>query len=302
MKSQLIALAKENKIDEIRFIDAEPLTDAHIGKVSLFHGRQAKELMPSAKSVIVVAAYIAKFVAPLKKGYGRVGRLALSQLGANIVEPLRPLALYLESLGYSTRIEDDMLEQAELPIKGSAVKAGLGWIGKNTLLVTETYGSFLALGAMLTDAVLHEEYTPAKNRCGTCEKCVSACPTNALRLPRQLNRLFCVSHILDGGQAGLSLENVDTQGYVLRCDICQNICPWNQKHIENPLATPYGDEFVADIAPLLSYKTLSNLTEQEYNQELAPLLGVSAVPYKAFRRNIELAGEASAYGGKHKNS
>lgn len=287
MKDQLITLAKENRIDEIRFIDAEPLTDVHVGNAEKFKGRQAKELLPSAKSIIVVATYIGKFVAPAKKNHARMGRLALSGLGANIIEPLRPLAAYLESLGYAAKIEDDTLGQAELPLKGAAVKAGLGWIGKNTLLITEKYGSFIALGAIITDADLGESYPLAKNKCGRCTRCMDACPTAAISTPQQINRPLCMSHILDGGRPGLDVSNVNTQGYVLGCDICQNSCPWNQRHIKKPLNTPYGDSYTA-IEALLSYENLSCITETQYNEKFIPLLGNSAVSYKTFKRNITL--------------
>lgn len=288
MRNQLIALAKENHIDEIRFVDAEPLTDVHLGNAANFRGRQAKELMPTAKSILIAAIYIGKFVAPEQKEHARIGRLALSGLGANIIEPLRPLAAYLESLGYAAKIEDDTLGQVELPLKGAAVKAGLGWIGKNTLLLNEKYGSLLALGAIITDADLAETYPLAKNKCGRCTRCMAACPTSAIQTPQQMNRPLCMSHILDGGKPGLEVRNVNTHGYILGCDVCQNCCPWNRRHIKKPLNTPYGNLYLTSTETLLSYETLPYLTEAQYNHQFVPLLGISAVPYKTFKRNISL--------------
>lgn len=245
--------------------------------------------MPKAQSIIIASIYIGKFVAPITGRHGRISRLTLSGVCANIVNQLMPICDYLEEQGYETLLMDGTTGKNRLPLKVAAVKAGLGWIGKNTLLISERYGSFRALGAILTDAVLHEQYDIAANRCGSCTKCMDACPTKAIQTPRQLTRSRCMAHIMRSSKGIISLENVDMQGYFRECDICQNACTWNQRHIEKPLDTQYGASYdVEKLEPLLRIERLETMDEDTYRSELLPWMGNASVPYYFFKRNVSI--------------
>lgn len=290
MKNEVIELSKTGHIDEIRFIDADKLTDDYLGDERKFAGRQPADIMPAAKTVIIAAIYIGGFATAYRPGYGRMSRLVLSGYYANIVKPLLPIKEYLISRGWKAVVMDGESDEKSIPLKGAAVKAGLGWIGRNSLLINQKYGSFLALGAILTDADLSGEYPVVKNRCGNCSKCIEACPVKAIEVPQQLNRAKCLSNLLEdsNGDSDL-LRKTDTDGYFFECDICQNACPWNQKHIRAPLDTPYGRLFQGDrLNHMMRLDHLRTMDEKTYEAELVPLMIGYRLPYQTFKRNLAL--------------
>lgn len=288
MKDEIIKLSKIGYIDEIRFIDADKLTDDYIGDERKFKGRQPTEIMPDAKTVIIAAIYIGGFITTNRPEYGRISRLVLAGYYSNVVKPLLPIKKYLLSLGYKAMITDGESDIKSIPLKGAAVKAGFGWIGKNSLLINNKYGSFLALGAILTNANIGEKYPVAKDMCGNCSKCMEACPVKAIEIPQQLNRAKCLSNLLEDSNCNLDiLKKTNTDGYFFECDICQNACPWNQKHIRAPLDTSYGRLFQGDkLNRIMKLDHLKKMDEETYKRELVPLMIGYQLPYKTFRRNI----------------
>jgi epoxyqueuosine reductase len=125
-----------------------------------------------------------------------------------------------------------------------AAKAGLGWIGKNTNLITKEQGSYFFIGEIITDLELEYADAEVPNHCGGCTRCIDACPTNALK-PYQLDSNKCISY--------LTIENKDKEispefegqlnDWIFGCDICQDVCPWNrlsEPHTE-PAFLPSSD-------------------------------------------------------------
>ena len=114
--------------------------------------------------------------------------------------------------------------------KAWAARAGLGWIGKHTNLITNEFGSWVFIGELLLNLELEPDETGIADQCGSCTLCLDACPTNALSEPYVLDASLCISHATIESRAPEIRADVaeHLEGWLYGCDICQDVCPWNQ--------------------------------------------------------------------------
>jgi epoxyqueuosine reductase len=149
-----------------------------------------------------------------------------------------------------------------------ARRAGLGWFGKNTNLINPQRGSFFFLGALVVDIELATDAPFEADRCGTCTRCIEACPTQAITAPRELDARRCISYLTIELREEIPLEFHEAIGGLLYgCDICQSVCPWNVRFAR---MLPEGSSFAPRAviankdATTLAHELLA-MTQEEFS-------------------------------------
>jgi len=135
-----------------------------------------------------------------------------------------------------------------------AERSGVGWIGKNTNVISKSRGSYSFLGEVLTDLAIEPD-PPARNHCGTCARCIAACPTGAIVGPYQLDARRCISYLTIEHRGSIPLELRSAIGTrIFGCDDCQEVCPWNRFAVktEDPDFADRPDQQTPELIPLLS--------------------------------------------------
>ncbi|HYO62703.1 MAG TPA: tRNA epoxyqueuosine(34) reductase QueG [Pyrinomonadaceae bacterium] len=198
-----------------------------------------RELLPGARSVVVVALnYFTPHEHPPEDAAGKISRYAWGDdYHDELGEKLRALLAWVkeERPGAEGKVCVDAQPMMD---KAWAVRAGLGWIGKHTNLITRGYGSWVFLGELVLDIELEDDATPSEDHCGTCTLCLEACPTGALVEPYLLDSNRCISFAtIELRRDALPAEVAPhLEGWLYGCDICQEVCPWNR--FERPTAEP----------------------------------------------------------------
>ena len=162
--------------------------------------------------------------------------------------------------------------------------AGIGWIGKNTCILNERLGSWLFLGIILTSLALTPDLPPP-DRCGSCTRCLDACPTNAFPAPYQLDATRCISYLTIEKRGTIPEELRSGMGrQVFGCDICQDVCPWNRGA---PVTkTPELQPRTALVNPDLEW--LAGLSLEEF-REMSRGSPVKRARFNGLRRNVAIA-------------
>ena len=219
--------------------------------------KDPRRIMPEAKAAVVTLTNYYHGSPPHGGGarHPRVAQYAWSSdyhdvLGAR----LEQLAAAIRDVvpGAATRC---YVDAGPVPERELAQRAGLGWIGKNMMLIHPEIGSFTFIGVVLTDADLAPDLPFDADRCGTCRRCLDACPTNAFPEPHVLDATRCISYLTIEHRGAFNDEQRGHVGeWVFGCDVCQDVCPWNESFAQTTTDAgfvPRADVRTPDLAELL---------------------------------------------------
>jgi epoxyqueuosine reductase len=180
-----------------------------------------ESLLPGARSVVSVARCYWLPERPLEPGEGRLARYTWSDAYAELREQLDVLG---RRLGGAYRVLVDANQHVD---REAASRSGVGFYGKNTMLITRRHGSWVVLGTLVTDVDLAET-PPLDAGCGSCRLCIDACPTGALDEPGTLDATKCLSYWTQAPAEIPEPYRAPLGSQVYGCDICQDVCPWNR--------------------------------------------------------------------------
>ena len=244
--------------------------------------RDPRNLLPGARSVICVGKLYNQPLPERREGHAVFSRYALGRDYHDVLrEDLERLAHKLaETAPHEWKI---CVDTAPLLERSYARQAGLGWIGRNTCLINEPLGSWFFLGELITTLELAPD-SPPPDRCGTCTRCIEACPTQAI-VPRDggwtLDSRRCISYLTIELRGAFPEEQRGVLGSpVFGCDICQEVCPWNARAPESsdPAFAPLYD-------PAPPLEELAALTPQEFRRRFRDT-PVMRTKYEGLMRNV----------------
>jgi epoxyqueuosine reductase len=217
---------------------------------------------------------------------GRIARYAQGRDYHDVLTPaLQQLSELIISLGVPGTVARGYVDAGPVPERELAQRAGLGWIGKNTMLIRPTEGSYCFLASILTNLDLAVDPPFEADRCGSCRRCIDACPTDALIAERVLDSRRCISYLtiehrglIDDDLAALMGE------WVFGCDVCQEVCPWNEKFAGG---TPPWEGYDAEFG-VLDLADLESISDDEFDRRFAstPFTRAGAA---GMRRNAAIA-------------
>ena len=248
------------------------LDDGQAGTMNYLADRFAERTdpatyLPDAKSIICVAINYHAQLKPPTSEQGVPGRIARYALGDDyheiIKDRLHALADWLRAQVPGTRTRASV-DTAPVMEKELAARAGVGWLGKNTCIINEHTGSWILLGEVLTTLPLPPD-DAAIDRCGTCTRCIDACPTAAITGPYKLDARRCISYLTIEHREAIPPELSEKIGdWLYGCDICQDVCPWNKQAplAVDPVLQPRFPTGSADAEEVLTWNA------DDYRQRL----------------------------------
>jgi epoxyqueuosine reductase len=246
-------------------------------------------ILPSARSVISVAL---NYYTPDKhqddSEIGKISRYAWGDDYHDVLgEKLEQLLAWIKS--QETDVEAKCyVDAGPMMDKAWAVRAGIGWLGKHSNVITRDHGSWIFLGEILINLELEYDNNPVPDFCGTCTRCLDACPTKAIVAPYVVDSTLCISY----GTIELKDEQLPTaieqnlKNWIFGCDICQDVCPWNRfaRETDEERFQPREE----NIAPRLN--ELAEMSPAEFSQRYSGS-PIKRAKHAGLLRNVKAACE-----------
>ncbi len=237
-------------------------------------------VFPSARSLLLVGLPYANPTQTLASGQSRVAAYAWGSDYHDVIPALLKKVLSAFFTEDQFRVYTDTGPILE---RDHAMQAGLGWIGKNTCLIHPRLGSFFLLGAAFLEADLEPDAPFSADHCGSCRRCIEACPTGCILPDRTLDSSRCISYLTIENKGPIPAELRPQLGdWIFGCDICQTVCPWNRRPPSAP-ATGLGAS-----APDIRLVDELDLSPQAFNRKYrgTPL---SRARRRGYLRNVCVA-------------
>lgn len=242
-------------------------------------------VMPEVQSVICVALnYYTSQQRPEGGEYAKISRYGWGRDYHKVLhKKLKAFSIWLEAQaeGIQARYYADT---GPVQDKAWAQRAGIGWVAKNGNVITREYGSWVFLGEVLTNLQLTPD-RPHTEHCGTCTRCMEACPTGAITQPFVVDANQCIAyHTIENRAEKLPLAIASNlNGWVAGCDICQDVCPWNQRFAQETDVAEF-QPYPENIAPKLT--ELAAISDAEWDQRF-PASALRRIKPEMLRRNAE---------------
>ena len=247
-----------------------------------------RQVMPAAQSVISVAL---NYYTPDQRAenpqFGKIARYGWGRDYHRVMHRrLKQLSRWLESHATASMSVQARYYADTGPVQDKlwAQQAGLGWMAKNGNLITRRYGAWVFLGEVLTNLVLTPD-APHTSHCGTCTRCMEACPTEAIRAPGVVDANRCIAyHTIENRAETLPEEIVPhLHNWVAGCDICQDVCPWNQRFAQSTDVAEF-QPYPQTVNPRLD--ELAQMTDADWNERF-PASALRRIKPHMWRRNAQ---------------
>ena len=240
-------------------------------------------VMPEVQSVISVALnYYTPHQRPEGKEYAKISRYGWGRDYHKILhKKLKALANWLQTLGEGIQARY-YADTGPVQDKMWAQRAGIGWVAKNGNVITREYGSWVFLGEVLTNIRLTPD-RPHTEHCGTCTRCMEACPTDAIVQPFVVDANRCIAYHTIENRAEHLPDAIapNLNGWVAGCDICQDVCPWNQRFARETDVAEF-QPYSQNLAPKLT--ELAEISDPDWSARF-PASAWRRIKPEMWRRN-----------------
>jgi epoxyqueuosine reductase len=240
-------------------------------------------VLPTARSVVVVALnYYTPHQHTEETATGKISRYAWGDDYHEVVGgKLKSLLAWIKEQ-WPEAEGKPCVDIQPMMDKAWAVRAGLGWIGKHSNLITREYGSWVFLGELLLNLELEYDAVQMEDHCGSCTLCLEACPTDAIREPYVVDSNRCISYATIELRAPSIPDSVaaNLEGWLYGCDICQDVCPWNR--FEQPTTEARFEPRLGNVNASLS--DILELSPETYNERFR-LSAIKRAKLSGLQRN-----------------